>query len=165
MAKSNFIVRGGADFSGIDAQMKKLDNKFGAFQGKMNKSFNIAGIAKGAAAIAAVTLAVKAVIAVAKPMQEAYMKLESSVMRVNDIFGNASNSIHAFAENTASSFGMAESTAYEYAATYGNLFRYLRKAHKRTQRLLKRCCKRLLLSRLKRGEQWRTLTNVSGAVF
>ena len=45
MAKSNFIVRGGADFSGISQEMNKTEKQFKGFEGKINKAFS--GIAGG----------------------------------------------------------------------------------------------------------------------
>ncbi|MFY9140620.1 MAG: hypothetical protein WAO30_07675 [Thermacetogeniaceae bacterium] len=58
---------------------------------------------------------------------KSFVDQESSVLRVNDLFANASKYITFFAENTAKSFGMAEADAYQYAAVYGNLFRNITK--------------------------------------
>lgn len=52
-----------------------------------------------------------------------YAAFEGSVYRVNEIFGDGAKAIQAFAESQAASLGMAETSAYEYAAVYGNLFR------------------------------------------
>lgn len=71
-------------------------------------------------------IAVGAIMAVAKGisvLEKSYMSLESAVFRVNDIFRGSAVYIKDFATNTARSFGMSQRSAYEYAATYGNLFR------------------------------------------
>lgn len=52
-----------------------------------------------------------------------YADYESSVIRVSDIFGESADAITQFAQTTAKSLGMAESSAYKYAAVYGNLFK------------------------------------------
>lgn len=54
---------------------------------------------------------------------QAYANYESSMIRVNDIFGDAADAVETFADNNAAALGMSKAAAYEYAATYGNLFR------------------------------------------
>ncbi len=53
----------------------------------------------------------------------AFANLETSIFRVNSLFGGASKYVTYFAENTAKSFGLSESSAYQYAATFGTLFK------------------------------------------
>ncbi len=60
-------------------------------------------------------------------LEKSYLSLESSVIRVNDLFGDSAKYIDYFAKNTAHSFGMSENAASQYAATYGNLFRGITK--------------------------------------
>lgn len=78
----------------------------------------IAGLAKSAAAL----FAVDRIIAYGKAATMMAVNIESSMLRVADIFGNAQSSIIAFAEKTALGLGMSRKAAYEYAAIYGNLF-------------------------------------------
>lgn len=49
------------------------------------------------------------------------MEQESAMQQVNLIYGDASNSIKDFAENTAISFNMSSKDAYKYSQIYGNL--------------------------------------------
>ena len=48
-------------------------------------------------------------------------KQEAAIQQVEKIYGDASNTIKNFAENTALSFNMSTSDAYKYAQVYGNL--------------------------------------------
>lgn len=48
-------------------------------------------------------------------------KQEAAIQQVEKIYGDASNTIKNFAENTALSFNMSTSDAYKYAQIYGNL--------------------------------------------
>lgn len=81
------------------------------------------GAVATAAAIAGVVVVLKKLIDGLLALQRAFATFESSVYRVNSLFGDSAKYIQYFAENTAKALGMSESAAYEYAATYGNLFR------------------------------------------
>lgn len=48
--------------------------------------------------------------------------LDEAMTKVNVVFGGAADSVVAFSESTASSMGIAQSTALETAGTFGNLF-------------------------------------------
>ena len=48
-------------------------------------------------------------------------KQEAAIQQVENIYGDASDKIKDFAENTAISFNMSTSEAYKYAQVYGNL--------------------------------------------
>lgn len=48
-------------------------------------------------------------------------KQEAAIQQVENIYGDASDTIKDFAENTAISFNMSTSEAYKYAQIYGNL--------------------------------------------
>lgn len=45
MAKSNFIVRGGADFSGIQQEISKTEKSLKGFESRINSTFK--GISEG----------------------------------------------------------------------------------------------------------------------
>lgn len=127
-AKSNFIVRGGADFSGIKREIIKTKTQLGSFEKDTNKKIKsvaagFKSFAKAGLAIAGVT----SVIAGLKSSFNSFVELESAVMRVNFIFGSAAKNVEEFANTTAKSLGMAESSVYNYAAIYGNLFRNITK--------------------------------------
>ena len=81
------------------------------------------GAVATAAAIAGIVVVLKKLIDGLLALQRAFATFESSVYRVNSLFGDSAKYIQYFAENTAKALGMSESAAYEYAATYGNLFR------------------------------------------
>ena len=51
MAKSNFIVRGGADFSGLNKALNQTQTRLGKFQSGINKSMKFVGVALGSLAL------------------------------------------------------------------------------------------------------------------
>lgn len=106
MALKDLTVRIGADTTGLDRGLKRA---------KAGLS-SLAKTGLGLAAAAGATFGLKA-------LEGAFVGLESSVLRVNSLFGDSARYIRYFAENTAKGFGMAESSAYQYAAIYGNLFK------------------------------------------
>jgi len=57
-----------------------------------------------------------------KDVSELSTTLEASMIRVKDIFADASDSVVKFAENNAFAIGLSRRTAYEYASIFGNLF-------------------------------------------
>ena len=67
-------------------------------------------------------------------------KQEAAVQQIEKIYGDASDTIKNFAENTALSFNMSTSDAYTYAQIYGNLIQSItddeEKNAKYTQQLL-----------------------------
>lgn len=106
MALRDLTVRIGADTSGFQRGMKSVLS-------------GIRSLVSTAAAIAGVTAGITGLVQAFK----AYTALESNVKRTSDLFGESAKYIEYFANTTAKSLGMAESSAYEYAATYGNLFK------------------------------------------
>ncbi len=85
------------------------------------------GAVATAAAIAGVVVVLKKLLDGLLALQQAFATFESSVYRVNSLFGESAKYIQYFAENTAKSLGMSESAAYRYAATYGGLFKAITK--------------------------------------
>lgn len=110
MSLRDLTVRINADTSGFGRGLKSI-------------SSGIKSLAKTAAALAGVTLGVAGLVQAFK----SYVSLESSVLRVNDLFKESAKYIEYFAAVTGKSLGMAESSAYEFAATYGNLFKNITK--------------------------------------
>ncbi|MFA9382060.1 MAG: hypothetical protein ACERKO_13475, partial [Acetanaerobacterium sp.] len=80
---------------------------------------------KSGLALAGITAGLAGITAGLRALEKAFVSLESSVLRVNSLFGDSSKYIQYFAENTAKTLGMSENAAYSYAATYGNLFRVI----------------------------------------
>ena len=110
MSLRDLTVRINADTSGFGRGLKSI-------------SSGIKSLAKTAAALAGVTLGVAGLVQAFK----SYVSLESSVLRVNDLFKESAKYIEYFAAVTGKSLGMAESSAYKFAATYGNLFKNITK--------------------------------------
>lgn len=118
--------------NGMQSGMKAMQGRTAALSSGL-QSMGSAGtkamsaIGSGAvlttAKIAALVVVIKKAVDGLLALQRAYATIESNVLRVNDLFGDSAKYIQYFAENTAKSLGMSESAAYEYAATYGNLFR------------------------------------------
>jgi hypothetical protein len=109
--RSNFIVRGGADFSGIQKELTKTQVQFQGFQTKVSKSMNMVKTALAG-------LAVKQLV---KDSVKAAMNVESSMNQISRIMGSNSSEFNNWAQNQAKSFGMARSEAFKYGAVYSNL--------------------------------------------
>lgn len=79
-------------------------------------------VRKIAGAAAAVAIARKA----AQELFEcfkAYSDYEGAVIRVSDIFADSADTVENFADRNAKALGMSRTAAYQYASTFGNLFR------------------------------------------
>ena len=106
-----------ANTTGFDKGLKHVKS------GISGVSSGLKSMAKSGLAIAGITVGIAGLATGLKKAHAEFLTLESSAMRVQDIFRDSSKYIDGFAQNTARQFGMAESTAYSYAATYGNLFK------------------------------------------
>ena len=102
-----------SDVTGLNKGFKDANN------GIKQMTSGLTNVAKTAAQLAGVTVSVKLL----ADSFKAFTALESSMARTGDIFGAAGRNIQALAEGSAKSFGLAESSVYQYAATYGNLFK------------------------------------------
>lgn len=83
---------------------------------------NMSASAKKLGLVLLAAFSVEKIIEFGKASSDAATGLESSMKRVNFIFGEANQSIINFAETSAFSIGMSRKAAYDYAATFGNLF-------------------------------------------
>ncbi len=128
MAKSQFIVRGGADFSGIQREMTKTEKGLKGFEGRINGMFG--GVAKGLGInlgaltkiglIAAATKAFyefgKQAVAVASDLRE--------VQNVVDVtFGSMAQDVNDFAGGALKQFGLSELSAKQYTSTMGAMLK------------------------------------------
>ena len=111
MAKSNFIVRGGGDFSGLYKEFNKAQKKMTAFQNGIKKSLKILGTIVSTVAIGKLV----------KDSTQAAMSVESSITQLSRIMGQNATIFEDWVQTQAKAFGMAREEAYKYAATYGNL--------------------------------------------
>ena len=117
MAKSNFIVRGGADFSAIKKEMDKTQKNFKTFQSALNAGFKtfgkLTGIAIGAKALYDFG---KASIKVASDLEE--------IQNVVDVtFGSMSKEIDEFSKGLIDSFGLGELSAKKYSSYMGAMLK------------------------------------------
>lgn len=90
-----------------------------ALSGVKSLNAGFSGLIKTAASLAGISLGVKAI----ADSFKSFTALESNMNRTSDIFGAAALNVQAFAEGSAKAFGLAETAVYEYASTYGNLFK------------------------------------------
>jgi hypothetical protein len=111
MAKSNFIVRGGGDFSGLYKEFNKAQQKMSSFQSGINKA--MAGIK-----FAIGTLAIGKGI---KDSTKAAMTVESSILQIQRTMQGNAATFNVWAKTQSKGFGMAREEAYKYGATYSNL--------------------------------------------
>ena len=109
--RMRFSLLGG--LKGISSGFKQATGKLKQFTG------GLAGLAKSALLMGGLTLGIKSLVDSFK----AFTSIESSMSRTSDIFGAAGKHIKTFAEGSAKNLGMAESAVYEYASTFGNLFK------------------------------------------
>ena len=128
MAKSNFIVRGGADFSGIQQEISKTEKSLKGFESRINSTFK--GISEGlginlgkltkVGLIAAATKKLvdfgKASIDVAADMRE--------VQNVVDVtFGSMAKDVDDFAANSIKAYGLSTLAAKRHASTMGAMLK------------------------------------------
>lgn len=106
-------VKIGADTSGFQRGLKKVS------AGLTSIKSQALSAAKAGLALAGITVGLQQL----GESFKSYLSLESSVKRVNDLFADSAKYVQYFAQNAQKSFGLAESSAYQYAAVYGNLFR------------------------------------------
>ena len=128
MAKSNFIVRGGADFSGIQQEISKTEKSLKGFESRINSTFK--GISEGlginlgkltkvglfAAAAKKLVDFGKASIDVAADMRD--------VQNVVDVtFGSMAKDVDDFAANSIKAYGLSTLAAKRHASTMGAMLK------------------------------------------
>jgi hypothetical protein len=118
MAKSsNFIVRGGADFSEIKSEITKTQSQLGGFQSKISGGLMKLG------KIAGITLGARALFELGKQAIQTASDL-TEVQNVVDVtFGQMSGEVNDFAQNALKSYGLSELSAKKYASTMGAILK------------------------------------------
>lgn len=111
MAKSNLLVRGGADFSGLKKELEKVKKKLDSFQGNVSSTMKKLGAILGSLAIGKLI----------KDSTELAMGVESAVNQINRTMGTSAGAFQKWANEQAKSYGMAKSEALKYGAVYSNL--------------------------------------------
>jgi flavodoxin len=117
--------------------------------GVNNGLSSIQGAAKKAGAAIAAAFAAKQIIQFSKAAGELATKTEASVLRLVDIYGQASEKVGDFIDANARGLGMSKAAAASYASVYGNT--------KKAVRYLAECleaegCPKVILADLCRAE-------------
>lgn len=128
MAKSNFIVRGGADFSGIQKEVTKTQKTLKSFESNINSTFK--GISEGLGInlgkltkIGLIAAATKKLVDFGKQAIEVASDL-TEVQNVVDVtFGSMAADINEFASNATKQFGLSELSAKQFASTMGAMLK------------------------------------------
>ncbi|QUH21074.1 phage tail protein [Alkaliphilus sp. B6464] len=120
MSNSNFIVRGGADFSSIRNEMQRTQNMMNGFQTSINQSMS--GISK-AFKIALGYVSVRAIAGFVKETT----KLGSDVAEIQNVvnvtFGSMTKDIEEFSKSAMDNFGLSELAAKKYSSTMGAMLK------------------------------------------
>lgn len=128
MAKSNFIVRGGADFSGIQKEVTKTQKTLKSFESNINSTFK--GISEGLGInlgkltkIGLIAAATKKLVDFGKEAIEVASDL-TEVQNVVDVtFGSMAADINEFASNATKQFGLSELSAKKFTSTMGAMLK------------------------------------------
>ena len=129
MARSNFIVRGGADFSNLNKALNQTQTKLKTFETSVNKSMaktqssikNFqASINKFLTAFG-VALSSVAIAKLIKSSTQMAMTVESSMDNIYRNMGKAAESYNTFVKTQSKALGMARKDAYAYGSTFSNL--------------------------------------------
>lgn len=124
------------DTNGLNKELGKLSKGVGTFGKTAKGAFGTTGAAVGSLAVmvgtalvAAMSVAIKKVAELAaktiefsKEASEVASKTEASILRLVDIYGDASNAVGDFIDQNAMALGMSRAAAASYASVYGNLF-------------------------------------------
>lgn len=120
MSNSNFIVRGGADFSGIKKEMQKTQSVMNGFQTSINQS--MAGISR-AFKIGLGYISVRAMVGFVKETT----KWGSDVAEIQNVvqvtFGSMTKDIEQFSKSAMDNFGLSELAAKKYSSTMGAMLK------------------------------------------
>jgi len=128
MAKSNFIVRGGADFSGIQNEINKTKKNLKGFASDVDSIFS--GISQGLGLnlgkltkVGLIAAATKKLVDFGKQAIEVASDL-TEVQNVVDVtFGSMAADINEFASTATKQFGLSELSAKQFASTMGAMLK------------------------------------------
>lgn len=109
--RSNFIVRGGADFSQLNKALNQTQVKISAFQGAVSKSMKLISVA----------LSIIAVGKIAKEYTQAAMAVESAMDNIQRNMGASASAFTKFVDTQSKSLAMAKKDAYTYGSVFSNL--------------------------------------------
>lgn len=124
MAVKNLLIRGGADFSGIQREMAKTQKTLSNFQSNVGGIMKKVGIVLGGLAVGKLV----------KDSTEVAISVESAMNQINRTMGASADSFNKWVNDQAKGYGMAKSEAYKYGAVYSNLISGFAKDTKETTR-------------------------------
>lgn len=131
MNKSNFIVRGGADFSGITKAINKTQTQFQGFQGTLSKSMGKIGMILSALAVGSFI----------KDSTKMAMGFESATDNINRNMEASAKAFKTWVDTQSRVLGMGKAEAYKYGSTFSNLLGSFitdtRQTAEETQKLMK----------------------------
>lgn len=124
MAKSNFIVRGGADFSQLHQELNKTQGRIKGFGNNINKmlggmGINFAKLGK----LALIGMALKALYNFSKAAIDVASDLKEVQNVVDVTFGSLAGDVNDFSDTAIKQFGLAELSAKKYASTMGAMLK------------------------------------------
>ncbi len=111
MATKNLLIRGGADFSGMQKGLQKAQQSLNNFQKDVSNTMAKIGAVLG-------TLAIGKLV---KDSTSMAMGVESAVDNINRNMGSAAKSFQEFVNTQSQALGMARADAYKYGSTFSNL--------------------------------------------
>ncbi len=109
--KSNFLVRGGADFSGIKREIQKTQATMSAFQVRTSKTMAAVGKILGAVAVGKLI----------KDSTAAAMGVESAMDNISRNMKNSSAVFQDWVNTQSKALGMGKAEAYKYGSIFSNL--------------------------------------------
>ena len=109
--RSNFVVRGGADFSNLNKALNQTQARLGKFQSTVSKSMKFVGFALGSLAVGKLV----------KDSTQMAMSVESAADNIRRNMGSAASAFERFADTQAKALGMARKDAYTYGSVFSNL--------------------------------------------
>lgn len=111
MAKSNFIVRGGADFSGIKKELDKTQKQLQTFKSGVSKTMKTIGTILGSLAIGKLI----------KDSTQVAMGVETAIDNINGNMADSAKAFQQWVNTQAKGYGIAKAEAYKYGSTFSNL--------------------------------------------
>ncbi|WP_082347330.1 phage tail protein [Bacillus sp. FJAT-18017] len=107
----NFMVRAGADFSGLQKGMQKAQSQVRNFGNSINQSMS---------KISTVLAGIGVTLGIGSAVKDA-MLFETSLNQINRIMGESAGEFNKWAQTTGAAFGYSKLEAVKAGATYGNL--------------------------------------------
>lgn len=111
MAKSNYIVRGGANFNELYKELDKAQKSMTGFKNGISKTMRAIGSVLG-------TLAVGKLV---KDSTQAAMSVESAVDNINRNMQSSAKAYQDWVNTQSQAMGIAKKDAYSYGSTFSNL--------------------------------------------